>query len=150
MHTEGPLLQIENCLWDIEEYELASDSPPRDVIVKAGEWLKSFGNNRSVCQHIGDIRPFAHFMAGKRRGSWALSMALALNQIWRQDALNIDLERFGNAENATTVFKKNERVMNCSRCFRQPQALLRLLMAPTRSVRGNTGTGPSSCFESAR
>lgn len=92
IHSEGPLLRIDNCLWDSGKYE-SSETPPIDVIVKPGEWLRRFGRNRSVCPYIGDLVPLREFPTGQPKGSWALSLALALNQIWRQNALKIDLER---------------------------------------------------------
>jgi hypothetical protein len=107
--SDGRLLEIENALWEMGKFESTFKTPPIDVILKPGEWLNRFRKNRSVLPNIGDIIPLTSLMAGKRRGSWALSMGLALNQLWRQGALTFDLEGTKDPKPASSALKEYSR-----------------------------------------
>lgn len=74
---------------------------PIEVTWVAGPWLERFRGNSSVLQHFGDIQKIAGIASGKPSGSWAQSIGLALNQLWRERATQAVIRPTGEAVTVT-------------------------------------------------
>lgn len=69
------------------------NEPPVEVTWTAGAWFKTVRENPQVLPYFGDVMKLTGLPTGKAGGAWALSIGMALNQLWRQDAKNVKVCR---------------------------------------------------------
>lgn len=88
----------------------SDDVAPIEVMLIAGPWLRRLRSYRHVLPNIGNIDKIARIAAGETRSgkvtrAWAQSIALALNQLWREQAARADVHRVGAERRLTVKFK---------------------------------------------
>lgn len=78
--------------------------PPVEVSWAAGEWFKAVRNNPQVLSHFGNVLKLTGLPTGKPSGAWALSIGLALNQMWREGAARAHVHTAGDDNHLTARF----------------------------------------------
>jgi hypothetical protein len=81
-----------------------NSSPPIEVSWVVGPWLDRFRDNKQVLQFFGEVDKLAAIPAGKPTGTWAQSIGLALNQLWRERARRATATRAGENNRLTVIF----------------------------------------------
>jgi hypothetical protein len=82
---------------------------PTAVTVVAGDKLNEYRGNHKVLQDIGNARRLAGLPTGQAQGDWAVSIGLALNYYWRQDASRVQLNRVGEDKLPSPMFNQFTR-----------------------------------------
>jgi hypothetical protein len=85
VRTNDPLITLGRRV-EPEQRELYPDGTPIAVAIGPGDWLEEHGDRRELLAFFGNVRQIAAIPAGKPSGAWAQSIALALNQTWREQA----------------------------------------------------------------
>lgn len=80
--------------------------PPVAVTLTAGPFLDKFRGNNQVLQHFGNVRKLTELPTGKPSGAWALSIGLALNQLWREGASRVDVANAGDDGHKTVRYQR--------------------------------------------
>jgi hypothetical protein len=84
---------------------LSHGETPVSVTLTAGPFLDKLRGNKQVLQHFGNVQKLAELPAGKPSGAWALSIGLALNQLWRQGAKTAQINNAGDSNRKTVSFR---------------------------------------------
>ena len=95
----------------LSELQFAEDNsaqgePPVVVTVTAGPFLDKFRGNNQVLQHFGNVRKLTELPTGKPSGAWALSIGLALNQLWREGASRVEDAAVGDKGHKTVRYQR--------------------------------------------
>src|SRR5262249_42769392 len=77
---------------------------PVELTYVLGPWLERFRHNPQVLQRFGDVRRIAKIPGGRPGGSWAHSIAFALNPFWREGASRATRKRGGEEKQDTLRF----------------------------------------------
>jgi hypothetical protein len=80
--------------------------PPVIVTLTAGPFLDKFRGNHQVLQHFGNVRKLTELPTGKPSGAWALSIGLALNQLWREGASRVEVANAGDDGHKTVRYQR--------------------------------------------
>jgi hypothetical protein len=70
---------------------------PSEVWLTASPWLMRWQNNYQVLSFFGDIGRLAGLPVRQPGGAWALGIALALQQRWREAAAKAEIVSIGNS-----------------------------------------------------
>lgn len=104
--TVGKLVMISEAHYAGEQMSLDGSEPPVMVTLTAGPWLDRFRDNKQVLQHFGNVRKLAELPCGKPSGAWALSVGLALNQLWRERSARAEVLKVGEDKHPTVLFER--------------------------------------------
>jgi hypothetical protein len=85
------------------------DTIPTSITIVAGDKLNQYRGNHKILQDIGNARRLSGLPTGQAKGEWAVSIGLALNYYWRQDASRVGLTRVGDHKSLSPVFNKLTR-----------------------------------------
>lgn len=110
MSTTDSLIKIITRYDDDPQPNLDGSDVPRAVTWVVGDWLAQFRGNERVLQYFGDVRKVAAIPAGKPSGAWAQSIAMALNQVWREQASRAEVDHVGEENNLTVKFRPFTRL----------------------------------------
>lgn len=69
--------------------------PPLRVTIGAGPWVDRFRDDHRILTYFGDVRKIAAIPAGRTPGAWAQCIALALHQLWREQAADVQVAHVG-------------------------------------------------------
>lgn len=88
-----------------EQGSLYRTEAPIRVTLQGGPFIEKFRDNEKVLQYFGNVRKLTELPIGKPSGQWALSIGLALQQLWREQARHASVERVGEDKHETVAFK---------------------------------------------
>lgn len=86
LSISGKLIMLSQVIRAEQEGNSDVTEAPVMVTLTAGPFLDRFRKDKRVLQHFGNVRRLAELPTGKPSGAWALSIGLALHQLWRQSA----------------------------------------------------------------
>lgn len=110
LSTTDSLIKIITRYDDDPQPNLDGSDVPRAVTWVVGDWLDQFRGNERVLQYFGDVRKVAAIPAGKPSGAWAQSIAMALNQSWREQASRAEVDHVGEENKLTVRFRPFTRL----------------------------------------
>jgi hypothetical protein len=85
------------------------DTIPTSVTIVAGDKLNQYRGNRKILQDIGNARRLSGLPTGQAQGDWGVSIGLALNYYWRQDASRVQINRVGEDKLPSPMFNQFTR-----------------------------------------
>jgi len=86
------------------EKDAGGSGIPIEISFIGGPVVERF-RGTSALQRIGDLLKIAAIPAGKPSGAWAKSLALALQQRWREQAAHVEVRRVGEDKHETFIFR---------------------------------------------
>lgn len=84
---------------------LYSNEAPISVTLQGGPFIERFRDNEKILQYFGNVRKLTELPVGKPSGQWALSIGLALQQLWREQASRATVKEIGEDKHPTVSFK---------------------------------------------
>lgn len=88
-----------------EQGGLYKNEAPISVTLQGGPFIERFRDNEKVLQYFGNVRKLTELPVGKPSGQWALSIGLALQQLWREQASRATITDNGADKHPTISFK---------------------------------------------
>jgi hypothetical protein len=79
---------------------------PVKVTLTAGPWLDRHRDDKRVLQHFINVRKLAGLPTNQPRGGWALSIGLALNQLWRERGAGAKIVPAHGGKDMTVEFER--------------------------------------------
>jgi hypothetical protein len=90
-----------------QQIRLGGSQAPVSATLTCGPWLERFRGNDKMLEYFGDILKLSGLPTGQAHGEWALSIGMALNQLWRQRAYNgAQVNRTGDTNQEVVVYKE--------------------------------------------
>lgn len=94
---------IHSKLFMISEMEYATgqtrldgSEPPVRITLTAGPWLERFRGDSKFLPYLGNLLKLSGLPTGQAHGEWALSVGMALNQLWREQASRAEVLKNGD------------------------------------------------------
>jgi hypothetical protein len=91
---------------DAAQLAFDGSAPPLRVTIGAGPWIDRFRGDHRILTYFGNVRKIAAIPAGRTPGAWAQSIALGLNQLWREQAAEAQEAYVGPAKALTVLLPK--------------------------------------------
>jgi hypothetical protein len=89
-----------------QQIRLDGSQTPVTVTLTCGPWLERFRGDDRILQYFGNILKLSGLPTGKAHGEWALSIGMALNQLWREKAYSgAQVSRTGDSNQEVVVYK---------------------------------------------
>jgi hypothetical protein len=90
-----------------QQIRLDGSQAPVTVTLTCGPWLERFRGNDKVLEYFGNILKLSGLPTGQAHGEWALSIGMALNQLWRERAYKgAEVNRTGDNNQEVIIYKK--------------------------------------------
>ncbi len=102
----GKLIMLSELMFAEPGGVFTDGEPPVMVTLTAGPFVDRFRGNRKVLQDIGNVLKLTELPTGQPSGAWALSIGLALNQLWREQASRAKVARAGDNNRQTVSFDR--------------------------------------------
>jgi hypothetical protein len=92
---------------DGQQMRFDGSQAPVSTTLTGGPWLERFRGNDKILEYFGNIFKLSGLPTGQAHGEWALSIGMALNQLWRERAYNgAQVDRTGDTNQEVIIYKK--------------------------------------------
>ena len=90
-----------------QQMRLDGSQAPVSATLTCGPWLERFRGNDKMLEYFGNILKLSGLPTGQAHGEWALSIGMALSQVWRERAYKgAQVNRTGDNNQEVIVYKK--------------------------------------------
>jgi hypothetical protein len=102
--VSSEIVRVSEAYYSEQQLALDRSEPPVKVTISASAWLERLADDRKVLQSFGRVQKLAGLPTGKVSGAWALTIGLALNQLWRERSARAEIYTVGESKHLTANF----------------------------------------------
>jgi hypothetical protein len=90
-----------------QQTRLDGSQAPVSATLTCGPWLERFRGNDKMLEYFGNILKLSGLPTGQAHGEWALSIGMALSQLWRERAYKgAQVNRTGDNNQEVIIYNK--------------------------------------------